>query len=190
MTYRRAFRVGDRVRIGEVVGDVRDIRVLVTEIKSLKSERIVIPNSTILNSEVVNYSSLEKEEGLILHTKVGIGYEVPWRQVEAMLLEAAARTAKVEKTPDPFVLQVALTDFAVTYELNAYCKNARAMAQAYTELHRNIQDVFNEYEVQIMTPNYEADTPDPKIVPKEHWYAAPAQPPERPEGGEPNHRSP
>lgn len=182
MTYRRAFRIGDRVRIGDTVGTVTDVRLMVTNLLSLKHENIVIPNSTILNSEVINYSTLAKDEGLILHTSVGIGYEVPWRQVEAMLLDAAARTEGLSRKPEPFVLQTALTDFAVTYELNAYCTDEMRMAMLYSDLHRNIQDVFNEHNVQIMTPNYVADTPDPKIVPRERWYAEPARKPE-PEPG-------
>ena len=178
MTYRRAFKVGDRVRIGETVGQVTEVRLLVTNLLSLKNEKIVIPNSTILSSEVVNYSTLAKEQGLILHTSVGIGYEVPWRQVEAMLLEAAARTSGLLKEPSPFVLQQALTDFAVTYELNAYCKHDNKIPLMYTELHRNIQDIFNKHDVQIMTPNYVADTAAPKVVPPEQWYASPAASPE------------
>jgi len=179
MTYRRAFRIGDRVRIGETIGDVLDSRLLVTHIRSLKNEMVVIPNSTILNSEIINYSTLaKKKEGIILHTSVGIGYEVPWRQVEAMLIEAASRTRGLLQQPTPFILQTALTDFAVTYELNAYCKDAANMAGLYSDLNRSIQDVFNEYGVQIMTPNYVADTPEQKLVPKNHWYAAPASKPE------------
>ena len=178
MTYRRAFKVGDRVRIGETVGQVTEVRLLVTNLLSLKNEKIVIPNSKILSSEVVNYSTLSKEQGLILHTSVGIGYEIPWRQVEAMLLEAAARTPGLMKEPSPFVLQQALTDFAVTYELNAYCKDDSNMPLMYSELHRNIQDIFNENDVQIMTPNYVADTPLPKVVPPDQWYASPAKKPE------------
>jgi small-conductance mechanosensitive channel len=176
MTYRRAFRVGDRVRIDDIVGDVTEMRLLVTHIRSLKNEEIVVPNSKILNSEVVNYSTLAQNEGLILHTIVGIGYEVPWRQVEAMLIMAAQRTSGVLTDPKPFVLQKALADYAVNYELNAYCKEEKKMVALYTELHRNIQDVFNEYGVQIMTPSYEADPPDAKLVAKENWYAAPAEP--------------
>ena len=178
MTYRRAFKVGDRVRIGDTIGKVTEIRLLVTNLLSLKNEKIVMPNSTILNSEVVNYSTLAKKEGLILHTSVGIGYEVPWRQVEAMLLESANRTTGLSNDPSPFVLQKALTDFAVTYELNAYCTNVTNIPMMYSELHRNIQDVFNEHNVQIMTPNYIADTPEPKTVPPESWYASPATKPE------------
>lgn len=177
MTYRRAFRVGDRVKIGDVVGEVTEIRLQVTNLRTTKNEEVVIPNATILNSEIVNYSTLASSQGLILHTTVGIGYEVPWRQVEAMLLMAAERTPGLLKEPAPFVLQQALADYAVDYELNVYCSDPRQMYQLYSRLHRSIQDVFNEYGVQIMTPSYEADTPDPKVVPKDRWYAAPAVPP-------------
>jgi small-conductance mechanosensitive channel len=121
MTYRRAFRIGDRVKIGDLIGDVTEIRLLVTRLHSLKNEEIVIPNSLILNSHVINYNSLASQHGLILHTTVGIGYETPWRQVEAMLRLAAERTPGLLKAPPPFVLQQALGDFCVTYELNVYC---------------------------------------------------------------------
>ncbi len=178
MTYRRAFRVGDPIRVGEHVGDVIARRLLVTHLRTPKNEEVVIPNSNILNGEVVNYSSLAMQQGLILHTTVGIGYETPWRQVEAMLLEAAARTPGLLREPQPFVLQKTLGDFCVTYEINAHCGEPQAMNQLYTALHRNILDVFNEYGVQIMTPAYEGDPGQPKVVPKEHWYAAPAKPPE------------
>jgi small-conductance mechanosensitive channel len=179
MTYRRAFKVGDRIKVGTTIGTVSDIRLLVTNLMSLKNEKVVIPNSTILNSEIINYTSMLEDDGIILHTTVGIGYEVPWRQVEAMLLEAAARTEGLSDEPGPFVLQKALTDFAVTYELNVYCRVANKIPLMYTNLHRNIQDVFNEHKVQIMTPNYVADTPAPKVVPPEAWYAEPALKPEQ-----------
>jgi len=155
---------------------VTEARLQVTHLRTPKNEEIVVPNSTILNTEVVNYSTLARTKGLVLHTTVGIGYEVPWRQVEAMLVLAAGRTPGLEKQPPPFVLQKSLGDFAVNYEINAYCRDAGSMWQVYSDLHRSIQDVFNEYGVQIMTPAYEADTPQPKVVPKEQWYAAPAKP--------------
>ena len=122
----------------------------------------------------MNYSSLARTQGLILHTNVGIGYETPWRQVEAMLLLAAERTPGILKVPAPFVLQKGLGDFAVDYEINVYCDNPRAMGRIYTDLHRNILDLFNEYGVQIMTPNYENDPQSPKLVKKEEWFTAPA----------------
>jgi small-conductance mechanosensitive channel len=176
MTYRRVFKIGDRVKIGDVTGDVSEVRVQVTHLRTIKNEEVTIPNSTILNSEVVNYSVLAKTKGLILHTTVGIGYETPWRQVEAMLLESARRTKGLMQEPSPFIRQLALADFAVTYELNVHCDNVQIIGEAYTDLHRNILDVFNEYGVQIMTPAYEGDTPEPKVVPKENWFAAPAKP--------------
>jgi small-conductance mechanosensitive channel len=174
LAFRRAFKIGDRVKIGEHIGEVTEIRLLTTFLRSPKNEQIVIPNSNILNSDVVNFSTLARESGLILHTIVGIGYETPWRQVEAMLLEAAARTPGLLREPAPFVLQKALGTFAVDYEINAYCDNTRGLLLLYTALHRNILDVFNEYGVQIMTPAYEGDTEQPKVVARENWYLAPA----------------
>jgi len=178
MTYRRAFRIGDRVKIGEHLGDVEQMRLLVTHLRTPKNEEVVIPNSSILGGDVVNFSTLAHQHGLILHTTVGIGYETPWRQVEAMLLEAAARTPGLLRQPEPFVLQKSLGDFCVTYEINAYCSNPQEMFLLYTELHRNILDLFNEYGVQIMTPAYEGDPEQPKVVPPEQWFTAPARPPE------------
>lgn len=177
MTYRRAFKVGDRVKIGNNIGEVTEIRLLVTHLRSLKNEEIVIPNSAILGGEITNYSSMAHEKGLILHTTVGIGYEVPWRQVEAMLLMAAERTDGLQRRARHFVLQTGLGDFGISYELNVFCSQEEKMAQIYSDLHRNIQDVFNEYKVAIMTPHYTGDTEDPKFVPKEQWYASPAKPP-------------
>jgi small-conductance mechanosensitive channel len=156
---------------------VTETRLLVTRLRSLKNEEITIPNSEVLNSHVINYSSMAKGQGLILHTTVGIGYETPWRQVEAMLLEAARRTPDLLRQPPPFVLQESLDDFAVVYEINVYCDRPLATETLYTDLHRNILDVFNEYGVQIMTPAYRSDPSEPKVVPKEKWFQAPAPPP-------------
>ena len=177
MTYRRAFHLGDRIKIGDTLGDVAEMRLQVTHLRTLKNEEVIIPNSSILNNEVVNYSSLARQGGLILHTTVSIGYQTSWRQVEAMLLLAASRTNEIMTEPPPFVLQRALGDFAITYEINVYCDNAQAMARIYTALHQNILDLFNEYAVQIMTPAYESDPKMPKVVPKEHWFSAPASVP-------------
>jgi small-conductance mechanosensitive channel len=175
MTYRRAFRVGDRIQVDDKVGDVTEVRLQVTHLRSLKNEEIVVPNSTLLNSTVINYSALARSRGLILHTTVGIGYETPWRQVEAMLLMAAERTPGLLREPAPFVLQKSLGDFCVVYEINVYCDNPSAMAALYTRLHQHVLDVFNEYGVQIMTPAYEGDPEQPKVVPKEQWFSAPAR---------------
>jgi small-conductance mechanosensitive channel len=174
LIYRRPFAPGDRVKIGDVIGDVIEMRAQVTRLRSLRNEEVIVPNSEILSRQIVNYSSFAREGGLILHTTVGIGYETPWRQVEAILLVAADRTPGLLKAPPPFVRQRALGDFAVEYEINAYCDDPPGMMALYTALHRNILDGFNEYGIQIMTPAYEGDPAQPKVVPKEQWHAAPA----------------
>jgi small-conductance mechanosensitive channel len=177
VTYRRAFRVGDRITVGDLTGEVSEVRLMVTHLRTPKNEEVVVPNSLVLQSHVVNYSKLARSHGLILHTTVSIGYETPWRQVEAMLQLAAERTGGVLREPAPFVLEKALGDFAVTYELNAYVDSAKLLPQRYTELHRNVLDVFNEYGVQIMTPAYEGDPEQPKVVPQDKWFVTPARAP-------------
>jgi small-conductance mechanosensitive channel len=168
--YRRAFRVGDFINVDTVAGEVLEILPLVTRLRSIKNEVVIIPNSTIVNSPVTNYSTLARERGLILHSTVGIGYEIPWRQVDAMLLESADRTPGALKTPPPFVVKKSLGDFAVTYEINVYCDAPQKRAHIYSTLHQNILDVFNENNVQIMTPAYEGDPATPKLVRKEDWF--------------------
>ena len=177
LTYRRAFLVGDRVRIADFAGDVLDTRLQVTILRTVKNEEIIVPNSMILNSHVINYSAKARERGLILHTAVSIGYDTPWRQVHEMLLMAARKTPGLLAEPEPFVLEKSLDDFYVTYELNVYTDEPEKMTVFYSELHQNILDVFNEYGVQIMSPNYVADRAESAIVSKEKWYAPPAKPP-------------
>ena len=176
LTYRRAFKPGDRVKIGKLVGDVQESKLLVTYLYTIKNEVIAVPNSSIVSSAVVNYSSLARTKGLILHTSVGIGYETPWRQVEAMLLEAAARTPGLLREPKPFVYEKELRSFDVEYQLNVYCDRPNSQSSLYAALHRNILDLFNEYGVQIMTPAYEGDPEDAKVVARDNWFAAPAVP--------------
>ena len=183
LTYRRVFKAGDRVKIADFTGDVVESRLQVTHLRTIKNEEIVVPNSMIVNSHVINYSSLAREKGLILHTTVTIGYDAPWRQVHAMLLMAAEKTPGLLREPAPFVLQTSLDDFYVTYELNAYTDTPQAMAQIYSELHKNVQDAFNEYGVQIMSPSYWSDPNQPKVVPKDRWYTPPAKPPDGRGGG-------
>lgn len=171
MTYRRAFKKGDRIQVNDMNGFVEEQSLMVTRLRSVKNEEIVIPNSIMLNSNVINFSARAKQQGLILHTTVGIGYETPWRQVDAMLKLAADRTEGLLKDPPPFVLKRELGDFCVTYEINAYCQDVVSMFKYYTEIHEHILDIFNENNVQIMTPAYEGDPDTPKVVPKEQWNA-------------------
>jgi small-conductance mechanosensitive channel len=180
MVYRRAFREGDLIKIEQVTGFVSKIRLQVTHLRTLKNEEVIIPNSKILNSEVMNYCSLAENEGIYLYTSVGIGYETPWRQVQAMLIEAAGRTQGLAQDPAPYVRQQALGDFAVTYTVFGFCKTPKEMFRIYSDLHGHILDLFNEHSVQIMTPAYETDPEKPKVVPREEWFLPPAKAPAAP----------
>jgi small-conductance mechanosensitive channel len=180
LTYMRGFKVGDIVRIGDTAGRVMETTLLVTRLRTPKNVEVTIPNSAVLGTHVTNFSAQAAEGKLILPTSVTIGYDAPWRQVHAMLRQAAARTPDVLADPAPFVLQKSLDDFYVTYELNVYTKGADRMLRIYSDLHKNIQDAFNEHGVQIMSPNYEADRDAVTIVPKDRWYASPAPKPGEP----------
>ena len=154
LTYMRAFNIGDRVRIADSEGDVVEKTLLVTRVRTVKNVDVTIPNSMILSSHIFNYNSFAKERGLILHTSVTIGYDVPWKQVHELLISAARKTEGILESPSPFVLQKGLEDFYVSYELNAYTRNPQAMAATYSLLHQNTQDAFNEAGVEIMSPHY------------------------------------
>jgi small-conductance mechanosensitive channel len=156
LTYMRLFKIGDRVKIGEVTGDVIEKSLLVTRIRTIKNEIISIPNSTVMSSHTINYCSDAVEKGLILHTTITIGYDVPWKQVHQALLDAADRTDMVLKDPQPFVLQTSLEDFYVAYQINAYTREPNKQAVMYSQLHQNIQDCCNESGIEILSPHYRA----------------------------------
>jgi len=156
LTYMRAFQVGDFVRMGEDVGEVVEKTLLVTRLRSQKREVITIPNGTVLGGVVVNYSAESGGRGVIFHTTITIGYNASWRQVHRLLISAAIATEHVRRDPPPFVLQTALNDFHVAYELNAYTDKPLNMQYIYSELHQNIQDRFNEAGVEINSPHYTA----------------------------------
>nr|WP_320132444.1 mechanosensitive ion channel family protein [uncultured Holophaga sp.] len=156
ITYMRPFHVGDRIAVGETVGDVVEKSMLVTRIRTIKNVEITIPNATLLGSQVQNFSAQAQDRGLILHTTVTIGYDAPWRQVHALLIEAAQATEGILREPAPFVLQTSLDDFYVSYQLNAYTREASRQAALYSQLHANIQEHFNRAGVEIMSPHYRA----------------------------------
>jgi small-conductance mechanosensitive channel len=156
LTYMRLFKMGDRVKIGDVTGDVIEKSLLVTRIRTIKNEIISIPNSNVMNSHTINYSSDTDSKGLIMHTTVTIGYDVPWKDMHQALLNAADRTELVLKEPNPFVLQTSLEDFYVSYQINLYTKEANKQATIYSQLHANIQDCCNEVGIEILSPHYRA----------------------------------
>jgi small-conductance mechanosensitive channel len=156
LTYTGAFRLGDRVRLGDSFGDIIETSLLATRIRTIKNEDITIPNSIVLGNSVLNYSRAANSLGLILHTSVTIGYDAPWRTVHDLLISAALATPGVLPEPRPFVWQTALNDFYVTYEINAHTHSPRDMIDIYAALHARIQDAFYAAGVEIMSPHYTA----------------------------------
>lgn len=152
LTYMRAFDVGDRVKLADATGDVIEKTTFVTRLRTVKNVEITIPNAMVMSNHMINYSAPAKRDGVLLHTAVTIGYDVPWRKVHTLLAEAALATADVEREPRPFVLQTALEDYYVRYELNLATRKAERMAGIYGELHQNIQDRFNEAGIEIASP--------------------------------------
>ncbi len=182
LTYTRTLRPGEYVRVGEYEGTVSEMGMFTTRIRTGAGEVLTIPNSMITGSVTKNYSRALNGQGVVLDTTVTIGYDTPWRQVEAMLIEAVQRTEGLLSNPPPQVLQTALSDYYPEYRLIAQAVARQPLPRMVllSALHANIQDVFNEYGVQIMSPHYMADPQHEKRVAKEHWYPAPAQPPQTP----------
>jgi len=158
ITYMRPFRIGDRVKIGDVTGDVLEKTMLVTRIKTIKNEDITVPNSMVLSSSTINYSSHTKKEsqGLIVHQTLTLGYDIPYKDIYDMLTRAALKTEYILEDPKPFVLQTSLDDFYISYQINAYTKEANKQAAIYSKMFENIQNEFNAAGIEIMSPHYRA----------------------------------
>jgi small-conductance mechanosensitive channel len=184
LTYTRTLHVGEYVRIGDNEGTVTRMGAFTTSMRTGLGEELTIPNSLITGGVTRNYSRAVQGRGFIVDTTVTIGYDTPWRQVEAMLIEAARRTPGILETPPPRVFQTALSDFYPEYRLVAQAvpSQPRPRAEVMTMLHANIQDVFNEYGVQIMSPHYLGDPAQAKMVKREDWHLPPARPDDAPAG--------
>jgi small-conductance mechanosensitive channel len=169
ITYMRPFKIGDCIKLNDTTGNVVEKTPLVTRIRTPKNEVVTIPNSFVMSSHTVNFSQSAREYGLIIHSEVSIGYDVPWRTVNKLLVEAALNTPGVVDDPRPFVLSTSLSDWYPVYQVNAYIKDADRLAEIYSDLHQNIQDRFNEVGVEIMSPHYMAvrDGNASTIPPKE-----------------------
>jgi small-conductance mechanosensitive channel len=168
-TYMRPFRTGDRVKLNDTIGDVMERTPFVTRIKTPKNEVITIPNSFIMSSHTVNYSASAREYGLILHTEVSFGFEIHWKRIYDLLLEAARRTPGVKQTPAPYVLETMLHDFYAIYQINAYIDDASQMPRIYSDLNRNIQDLCNEQGIELLSPHYFAQRDGNEVtIPKEY----------------------
>ena len=177
LIYSRALKVGDFVSIGEVTGVVKETGVLSTKIINMRNEEVTIPNAVLVGSAIKNYTGATGERGALVSTTVTIGYDTPWRQVHAMLINAAERTSGLRNQPKPFVMQKALQDYYVEYELYAYVDRPLERIQILSELHSHIQDEFNTYGVQIMSPHFVLQPKNNVVVNKENWFSEPAEPP-------------
>lgn len=180
LVYSRSLKVGEYVRIGDTEGTVTELGLFATRIQTGMGEEIVLPNNYVTGTPTKNYSRTVAEgKGFVLDTTVTIGYDTPWRQVHAMLLQAARNTAGLLNEPAPYVVQTALSDWYVEYRLVCYAGPDAPSRRALVlgDLHANIQDAFNEYGVQIMSPHYMADKDHTVVVARENWYAPPANPP-------------
>ncbi len=164
ITYMRPYKVGDRITIEDITGDVIEKTLMTTRLRTIKNEEVTIPNSKILTGYTVNFTAATLDEGLIIHTTVTIGYDAPWRKVHELLIRAAEKTAGVVAQPKPFVLQTGLEDFYISYQINAYVKNSHGIVRIKSDLHQNIQDEFNKAGVEIMSPHYRAERDGNKVT--------------------------
>jgi len=176
VVYSKSVKPEDYVRVGEVEGEVIDVGFLATKLRTPRQEEITIPHSVLVGTATTNYSRLAGDNGMVVTTSVTIGYDVPWRQVHALLQLGAARTHGLRRDPPPRVMQRELSDFCVQYLLLAHLEDGKSRAAVLSELHAQIQDAFNEFGTQIMSPHFESQPEKPVLVPKSAWYAAPAAP--------------
>ena len=169
ITFMRPFRVGDRIKLNDTVGDIIEKTPLVTRVKTPKNEIVTVPNSFVMSSLTTNYSSSAQEYGLIIHTDVTFGYEVPWQQVHQLMIQAALATPHIEAEPRPFVLQTKLDDWYVVYQINAYTRHPEKMSLIYSHLHQHILDLFHEAGIEVMSPHFmgvrQSEQP---FIPNEH----------------------
>lgn len=168
ITYMRPFKPGDRIKLNDTIGNVMEKTVLVTRIRTPKNEVVTIPNSFMMSSHTVNYSESARSYGLIIHTEVSIGYDVPWRKVHQLLIDSALATPGIQASPEPFVLETSLSDWYPVYQINAYIQEADKMPKITSDLLQNIQDKFAKADVEIMSPHYIATRDgNESTIPKE-----------------------
>jgi small-conductance mechanosensitive channel len=169
ITYMRPYKVGDRIKIDDIIGEVVEKSLMITRIKTIKNEDVTIPNAKVLTGYSVNYTTPTEREGLIIHTTVTIGYDAPWRAVHELLIRAAESTEGVSAFPKPFVLETSLDDFYISYQINAFIKNAKHILRIKSDLHQNIQDEFNRGGVEIMSPHYRSERDGNAVTIPEEW---------------------
>lgn len=176
VVYSKALKVGEWVVVDEIEGEVLEVGLLAAKVRTIEHQEVTIPNSVLVSHSTRNFTRLGQAGGMAASCRVTIAYDVPWRQVHALLLLAAERTRNIRKQPSPYVLQRALSDFHVEYALIARLVDEKLRVETLSELHANIQDAFNEFGVQIMLPYMDMKAHNTVVVPRSNWYAAPATP--------------
>ena len=176
VVYSRALKTGEWVRVNNTEGEVLEVGLLAAKVRTIEGQEVTIPNSVLVGTATTNYSRLGYPDGMVVHSTVTIGYDAPWRQVHALLLLAADRTANVRKQPKPYVLQRQLSDFYVEYTLIARLENQKLRIETLSDLHSQIQDAFNEFGVQIMSPHFMMQPEGNVVVPPSKWFASPSGP--------------
>ena len=175
VVYSKALKTGEWVKVNDTEGEVLDVGLLAAKIRTIEGQEVTIPNSVLVGTSTTNYTRLGFPDGMIISSTVTIGYDAPWRQVQALLLRAADRARNVRKVPEPYVLQRALSDFYVEYTLIARLEDEKRRIDSLSELYSQIQDAFNEFGVQIMSPHFMAQPDGSVLVPQSKWHAAPAK---------------
>ncbi len=165
ITYMRPFKTGDFIKVNDTVGNVIERSPFITRVRTIKNEIVTIPNSFITTSNTVNYSSSARQYGLIIHTMLTMGYDVPWRKVHELLIDAALKTKGVLEHPTPFVLETELNDNYMCYQINAYIKDADEMPKIMSDLLQNIQDLFNEAGIELFAPHHFATRSRCEVAP-------------------------
>lgn len=156
ITYMRPFKIGDRIKLNDLLGNVLEKTPFVTRIKTIKNEIVTIPNSFILTSHTINYSASARKHGLIIHSEISFGFELPWEEIHTLLIEAASMTKGIEADPPPFVHELSFEDFYPVYQINAYIKDADKTAQIKSDLLKNIHELANKAGIELLSPHYVA----------------------------------
>jgi small-conductance mechanosensitive channel len=156
LTYMRSFKLGDRVKVGEVLGDVVEKTPFAVRIKTSKKEVVTVPNGTLLSSNVVNFStSGDEKSGIILYMPITVSYDIPLRNAIELITKAAYKTENVLDSPAPFVLVKNLGSYATELELNIYTNEPEKQPRIFSDINGNVRDLFEQNGISMTTPTLE-----------------------------------
>ena len=164
LTYMRSFRIGDQIKLNDVVGVVIEKTPFITRIRTPLNEIVAVPNSTVMSSQTINYSMSIEKQSVLVSIDISVGYEIDRQQVKDILLSAAAEAKGVLISPKAFVLIPRLEDFYCLYQLNAYTKDVKTLARVRSNLNECIVDKFNEAGVELLSAHFMAQRDGSEIM--------------------------